>query len=55
MDNVGDSLVMFSVLFSIVLQLRYDVMTYVQEVTTLRPDCGWSSVSVGPRGTGEEG
>ena len=39
----------------IVLQPRYDVMMYVQQVTMLMPGCGQSSLSAGQWGTGEEG
>ena len=45
---------MFSVLFSTVLQLRYEVMKYVREVTSLRPGCDQNNVAAGQRGTGEE-
>ena len=47
-------LVIFSVLFSIVPWLRYDVMTDVEEATVLRPGCGQSNVSAGQWGTREE-
>ena len=40
---------MFSVLISIVVQPSYDAMTYVQEVTVLRPGCGWSNVHFGEK------
>ena len=46
---------MLSVLLSIVLRLHYNVVTYVQEVTVLRPGCGQSNVSADQCGTGEEG
>lgn len=39
--------IVFSVLFSIVVRLHYDVMMYVQEVTVFRPGCGCSNVNAG--------
>lgn len=37
------------------MSLRYDMMTYVQEVTVIRPGCSRSNVSAGQHGNGAEG
>lgn len=46
---------MFTLLYSIVPRLHYEMMTHVQKVTVFSSGCSQSNVSAGERGTGEEG